>query len=144
MELHAAREFRRRRREKVFASFADPGRFETFLRSVAGEVQQVAIDPPRWQIALAGNFGIRQADVGVVIAEPGRVLQIIGHAGPFDALANVVFEDIVGGGCRADARLELTPKTLAARLTLQTLRLGRKRIEERMAQALQALGRPLG
>lgn len=143
MELYAVREFRRRR-ERVFAGFADPDRFELFLKSVAGDVRRIEPAPPLWQIALPGRFGIRQARVGLLVTTPGHSVRISGHAGEaFDATADVVFEDIEGGGCRAEARLELTPKTLAARITVQTLRLGRKRIEDRMAQALQFLGRPL-
>ena len=70
---------------------------------------------------------------------PTSSLALTGTAVPVDALLQIEILDLTTRRTRIDVRLEIRPKTIAARLYIQTLRLARSRVERGFSQRIAQL-----
>lgn len=96
-----------------------------------------------WEIDVEVRGRRRHLVSRVVAAEPGRLLSAAGEMAALASLVEVRLTALSPRLTRMAVVLELQPRTLPARLMIQTLRLGRSRLQARFERRLASLGRRL-
>ena len=92
-----------------------------------------------WQVAFPFRGKVRKARLHLAAANPtnrlevGAVTKMVDGSLAFDLL------DLAANRTRVEVRLIAKPKTLAARIYVQTLKLGRKKLEANFANKLAQL-----
>lgn len=81
----------------------------------------------------------RQAQVMVEALEAPALLVLAADSPPAGAGLQIDIVDLTMRRTRIEVRLEIKPKTLAARLFLQSLRLARSRVERRFSRSIEQL-----
>jgi len=144
MKIAATRDFKRAR-EKVFASFADPARMDAVLGSLGANLRREGDGGVGtiWHLDVTSGGKLRPVAITSVEVRPPEVLVLQAASEMLDADVVFAFADLSEGGCQVAAEIDLAPKTLTARVAIQTLRLARGKIEQKMVRALTALGKPV-
>ena len=70
---------------------------------------------------------------------PGSSMDLTGKSAPVDGMLHIDVLDLAAKRCRIELRLEVRPKTIAARIYVQSLRLVRSRVERGFAQRVAQL-----
>ena len=70
---------------------------------------------------------------------PGSSMALTGKSAPVDGMLHIDVLDLAAKRCRIELRLEVRPKTIAARIYVQSLRLVRSRVERGFAQRVAQL-----
>ena len=66
-------------------------------------------------------------------------MALTGKSAPVDGMLHIDVLDLAAKRCRIELRLEVRPKTIAARIYVQSLRLVRSRVERGFAQRVAQL-----
>ena len=133
--------------EAVFAALTDFGRYEAKARSNGIEVARLdaggGTAEAAWRIAAEIRGLHRAIEARVVGLEPPERLAI--RAGS-EGLSALVYSEVVArasGRSTLHVRIELTSGTLKARLVLQSLKLARGALTERLDRQLDRLARSI-
>ena len=92
-----------------------------------------------WQVAFPLRGKQRSARIRLATATPNRQLVLTITADLADADIVIDLLDLATSRTRIEVRTEVKPKTLAARIYMQTLRLARKKIDATYAQRIGQL-----
>jgi hypothetical protein len=120
----------------AFEILADAGYWERAALRRGAEVRRLDTAPvpgpgSRWEVGFVYRGRPLRVVMQVVALEPPHRMEF---AGTGDMVQGRLTLDLVEMGprrCRAVVGVEITPQTLTARLFLQTLKLARRRVEER-------------
>jgi hypothetical protein len=81
----------------------------------------------------------RRATIRLDALSPTGHLALSGKAAPVDGVLTIDILDLGAKRTRIEVRLEVKPKTIAARIFVQSLRLARSRVERTFAQRVDQL-----
>lgn len=135
--------------DQVFAALANFDHWERMALRRGVEVARTGgpetLGPGMvWAIGFDYRGRRRSLEVKLASLTPGQTL---GFQGTSPSVEGVLRVDLVAMGpkrTRVTVGLEVTPRTLAARLFLQSLRLARRRVQERFDGRVAALARDIG
>ena len=92
-----------------------------------------------WQVNFALRGRDRTARIQLITTTPGSQLTLTVSSALADADIQIDLLDLAAARTRSDVRVEVKPKTLAARIYMQTLRLARKKVDATYAQRIAQL-----
>ncbi|MCC5971368.1 MAG: SRPBCC family protein [Pararhodobacter sp.] len=143
MKIDATKDFKRPR-GKVFASFSDPARVDAVLGSVGTQLRREGAGDVGSVWHMVVSVGGKERPVSVTLAEriAADTIRLAATSDMVDVDMVFSFADMPDEGCKVTSEATLTPRTLAARVGLQTLRLAKGKIEQRLVRAMTALGKP--
>ncbi|KPQ07902.1 MAG: hypothetical protein HLUCCA12_02215 [Rhodobacteraceae bacterium HLUCCA12] len=143
MKISATRDFKRGRK-KVFATFTDPARLDTVIGDFGANLQRQGDGGVGSQWTVDVSTGRQTIPVNLVLAEctTNQMIRLQAQSAPVHADVTFVFSELPEGGCQVSTEAMLEPRTLAARVSLQTLRLAKGKLESRLERVLAAMGRP--
>ena len=129
-------------RARVLANFRDPTRMETVVRDIGAQVTRIAEPPePEWACSKVWKDAPRAFTLRM--SEPVRdeTISYLLSAQLADVSVALEFYDLPDGHCRVIGKTTITPKSMAAKMALQSLRLVRGRAEDRVGRFIRAIGR---
>lgn len=129
-------------REQVFAILADPAVFERRLAAARVQVRRQGADH-EWELRFHLRGAERRIHLTRTACEAPTHLAFAGRSPRF-AIANLI--ELAPGGpqaTRMTVTLTIRPRGMAARLALQSLRLGRRRMQRRFDTAVARLAAEL-
>ncbi|MCC6006485.1 MAG: SRPBCC family protein [Rhodobacteraceae bacterium] len=135
--------------DKVFAAFADFDAHEReALKAGAEVVRGDTLAAPGvgmiWHARFMFRGKMRKVDLELVeFFAPGRIV-VTGQSVNLDIVSRTEFAAVAPGRTQVTVRLDVTPRTLAARVVLQSARLARGRIQRRMGKRLRKFLRSRG
>lgn len=129
---------------QVFEALTDFEHFETLAR---GRGAQVTRRDPAGQIARGSvwtsvfDWRGRERRLTTTLAgwAPGQSLRFELTAKPIDGEFEIHLTPTASGGTEVETSLSLSPKTLPAKLAVQSLKLTRGRAQRRIANAIESL-----
>lgn len=132
----------------VFAALTDVGYVEQFARDRGvvlkrldgGNALAVGAE---WQARFAFRGRARTLTARVEDLEAPRRMVMAGASGGFEYRAVMTLAEIPEGATRLWSDIEVRPRSLSARIILQTVKLGRNRLRARFAQRLGFLARAI-
>ena len=135
--------------ETVFDRLADFAAHERAAMSRGVEVERLDTLPRpgpgmRWQLKLSYRGISRDVMAEITGFEPSRALVCTAEGGSFHAVLGFELVALSPRRTRMVAGLEIRPKGLTARLMLQSLRLTRKRYDEKFAARIRVLAEQIG
>lgn len=92
-----------------------------------------------WQAEFDYRGKARKVRLTVERLEAPSLLLIAAQSAPVGAVTRIEISELASKRTRIEAVLDISPKTLAARLFVQSLRLARLRVERRFTQTLAQL-----
>lgn len=92
-----------------------------------------------WQVNFVLRGRDRSARIQLVAATPGRHVRLTITSTLADGEILIELLDLATTRTRIDVRVEVKPKTLAARIYMQTVRLARKKVDATYAQRIALL-----
>ncbi|SPJ25207.1 SRPBCC family protein [Palleronia abyssalis] len=129
----------------VFARLADFDRWETAARDRDIDIARLdaGTDPAqaRWRVAFTFRGRGRSSEVKVIGFEQDQQIAMKGNS---DGVVGVVRVELVEpdpGRTRMHVSIDLTPETIKARLLVQSLKLAKTRIEQRLGKRLGKFAR---
>ena len=130
-------------RAAVLACYRDPARYEAVLQGLGAHVARTA-GPPRmaWACAMIWRGERRVFEIETVETTLDQTIKIVMTSALALAEITLDFRDLPDGGCRITGCADLTARTIAAKLALQSLRLVRGKAENRLERFITAMGRP--
>ena len=128
----------------VFAQLAD---FEGWVRAAMRRgAEVIRTDNLRssapgmtWDTMFNYRGKDRRATIRLDALSPTTHLALSGKAAPVDGVLTIDILDLGAKRTRIEVRLEVKPKTIAARIFVQSLRLARSRVERSFAQRVDQL-----
>lgn len=132
----------------VFAEFADFEMFERFgLRSGAEVTRIDDLAAPGkgmiWNVRMPYRGKTRRITVELADFDPPNSLDFIATADGFDATIRVDLVPLSGRQTRATVVLDISAKTLAAKLVLQSARLTKSALNKRFRNRLNRFGKSI-
>jgi carbon monoxide dehydrogenase subunit G len=127
----------------VYAALTD---FESFERLVLAKGAEVARKGgpgvgTTWDLGFRLRGRKRQVTVRLVAAEPPAGLRFAGNSSNLDMVLSVSLVALAQQRTRMNVDFEVTPRTLAARILLQSARLGKARLTRKFQKRVhQAAG----
>jgi len=132
----------------VFAVLTDFVHFEKVALRQGAEVERT--DRLRgygvgstWNVHFRYRGKGRHLVAELTALEPLRALSFQGKSGGFEFTISMTLLPLAQKLTRLSVDLDVRPRTLAARIILQTAKLGRARIEQRFSSRTEAFGRYL-
>ncbi len=127
----------------VFAALADFDSYENLALRHGAEIQrrdqlQVPGVGMSWLVRFPFRGRQRQVESRIATFEPPRRMILEGHSGGFDFALTVNLAPLARNQTRLAVDFDIKPKTFAARVLLQTLKLGRARLETRFAARIDS------
>ena len=143
MKIGATKDFKRAR-GKVFDSFADPVRMDAVFGEKGANLRREGPGGPGtvWHLDVVSGGKERAIAITLVDMEKPDVIRMRLTSEMVDADVAFVFSDLPERGCQVSAEIDLAPRTLTARVAIQTLRLAKGKVEQKIQRTLMALGRP--
>lgn len=130
--------------EAVFASFADTEYWERAALRRGAEVTRTdrlqAVGPGMaWNVGFRFRGKPRRLSVKLTAMEPGQnmAFHVIGSS--FDAFVALDFVELSARRTRVNVATEVKPRTLAARVFIQSMKLARSKIERRYEARVGAI-----
>jgi hypothetical protein len=128
----------------VFGELADFDGWERAAMRRGAEVVRVdaarSIGPgAAWETRFRYRGKAREVNVRLERMEPDTTLALAGMSKLADARIDVEIMELSGARTRLLVRLDIKPKTIAARIYVQSLRLARSRVERSFAQRVAQL-----
>lgn len=99
--------------------------------------------PRRWQAAFTLRGKPREATVTLAAYEPPKRLAFDGVSGGLETRTELTLSALSATETRVEMRTELMPQTLSARLLVQSLKLGRAKIETRLTDRMGRAAREI-
>jgi hypothetical protein len=123
---------------EVFAALTDFTALEKLALRQGADVRRLDSLPEAgpgssWAVDFAYRGKKRQVKSTITTYEPPRRLGISGSSGGFDFVMNARLVSLSRANTRLGVEFDIRPRTFAARLLLQTLKLGKSRLESRFA-----------
>ena len=127
----------------VFAALADFDSYENLALRHGAEIQrldrlQVSGVGSSWLVRFPFRGRARQVDSRITIYEPPRRMILEGRSGGFEFALAVSLAPLARNQTRLAVDFDIKPRTFAARILLQTLKLGRARLETRFARRIDS------
>lgn len=143
MRIGAAKDFKRAR-GKVFDTFADPARMDAVFAEQGTNLRREGPGGPGtvWHLDAVSRGKAWPMAITMVDMEKPEVMRMRVTSAMVDADVAFVFADLPGKGCQVRTEVDLVAHTLTARVAIQTLRLAKGKVEQRIQRALFALGKP--
>lgn len=143
MKISGSKAFKRAR-ERVFDSFADPARMDAVFAEQGVNMRREGAGGPGtvWHLDVISGGKERSMAIALADMERPGAMHMRVTSEMLDADVAFIFSDLPDGGCDVTADIELAPRTLSARVAIQTLRLAKGKVEQRIQRSLTALGRP--
>ncbi len=143
MKIGGTKDFRRGR-GKVFDSFADPARMDAVFGEQGANLRREGPGGPGtvWHLDVVSSGKERPVEITLVDMERPEVMRMRVASEMVGADVSFVFSDLPEGGCQVRADIDLAPRSLTARVAIQTLRLAKGKVENKIQRALAALGKP--
>ena len=128
----------------VFAQLADFAGWERAAMRRGADVmrtdtQQTVGPGMTWDTQFRYRNKDRRLTIRLDAISPGSSLDLTGKSAPVDGMLHIDVLDLAAKRCRIELRLEVRPKTIAARIYVQSLRLVRSRVERGFAQRVAQL-----
>jgi hypothetical protein len=128
----------------VFAALTDFAAFEKLAMRQGAEISRLDGLPraeagASWKIDFAYRGKMRSVNSTVGTYEVPRRLGINGKSGSFDFVLNANLVPLSRGQTRLGVEFDIRPRTFAARLLLQTLKLGKSRLQNRFAARVETV-----
>ncbi|ARE39397.1 hypothetical protein RGUI_1256 [Rhodovulum sp. P5] len=134
--------------DEVFAALTDVGRFEAAATRRGAEVTRLCTRPEpgkgsTWQIRFdfAGKPYLLEARIAD-FARP-QAITLHAHASGLDGVGAITLEEREPSRTGLAVSVNLRPRTLPARLLLQTIKLARARLTDRMEAAIGRIAQEL-
>lgn len=134
--------------EALFDALCDRDWFEALARRGGAVVER--LDPGQpfgrgagWNVQFSHRGRERQLTSRVGALDRPRLLSLQGQIGGFESDAEVTLTPLSRQTTRMTVTLDIKPRSFAARLILQTLKIGRSRLKERLDNRVQTLGEAL-
>jgi len=143
MKIGASRDFKRAR-AKVFDSFADPAQMDKVFGEQGANLRREGAGGPGtvWHLDVVSGGKVRPMIITLIDMEKPVAMQLRVTSEMVDADVVFAFADLPERGCQVSAEIDLAPRTLTARVAIQTLRLAKGKVEQKIQRALMALGKP--
>lgn len=143
MKIGASRDFKRAR-GKVFDSFADPAQMDKVFGEQGANLRREGPGGPGtvWHLDVVSGGKTRPMVITLVDMEKSEAMRMRVTSEMVDADVAFAFADLPERGCQVSAEIDLAPRTLTARVAIQTLRLAKGKVEQKIQRALMALGKP--
>lgn len=130
--------------EKVHAVLSDVDSWERNAMRRGVELRRIdtltALAPGMgWQIAFTYRGRRREAEVTVAEVVAQEKIVFAGRAVPIDGFLSLDLMEMGPGRTRLIVGLEVRPRTLAARLFIQSLRLAKRQVDRRFAKRVAAI-----
>ncbi|WP_323766064.1 SRPBCC family protein [Marinovum sp.] len=123
--------------DRVFAALSD---FDTMERQAMRHGAKVRRHPtgadgtgPRWTAGFRFRGREIEAEVSLLRSEPPETLEFSGKAGGMETGMQVDLTPLTPNRTRMTVRAQLAPKTLSARLLVQSLKLARARMTRKFS-----------
>ena len=122
----------------VFPVLADFDSYEKLALRQGAEVQRLDRLPEpgvgsAWQVRFPFRGRPRQIDSHISVYDPPRRLVLEGKSGAFEFTMTASLAPLSRSQTRLAVDLAIRPRSFSARILLQTLKLGRSRLESRFA-----------
>ena len=127
----------------VFPVLADFDSYEKLALRQGAEVQRLDRLPApgvgsAWAVRFPFRGRQRQVDSQISLYDPPRRLVLEGKSGGFDFTMTASLAPLSRSQTRLAVDLEVRPRTFSARILLQTLKLGRSRLESRFSARIES------
>ena len=134
--------------EALFAALCDRDWFEGLARRGGVQVDRLDAGGPfavgsGWSLQFAYRGRVRTVTSRIVSMTVPRLIGLSGQSGGFETEAEVLFVPLGRGTTRMTVALDLKPRSFTARLILQTLKIGKGRLKDRLDHRVQAMGAAL-
>lgn len=132
--------------EKVFAALTD---FDTIERQAMRRgiaVRRHSPDPedgPRWTAGFSFRGRAMEAEIAQRHATPPEALGFAASTGGLDSRLEITLTALTPARTRMQLRAELAPRTLSARLLVQSIRLARARMVRKFSLRVAQFARAL-
>ena len=128
----------------VFAQLADFAGWERAAMRHGADVMrtdtQHTVGPGMtWDTQFRYRNKDRRLTIRLDAISPVSSMALTGKSAPVDGMLHIDVLDLAAKRCRIELRLEVRPKTIAARIYVQSLRLVRSRVERGFAQRVAQL-----
>jgi hypothetical protein len=128
----------------VFSTLADFDSWERYARRRGIDVNRTdALAQPGagtgWLVRFTFRGRSREAKINVVYIGPGREMKIGGQSLNIEGDCKFEVIEMAPKRCRLEVTLDTRPRSLGARLFLQSLRLAKGRVDRRFNSRLEAL-----
>ena len=128
----------------VFAQLADFAGWERAAMRHGADVmrtdtQQTSGPGMTWDTQFRYRNKDRRLAIRLDAISPVSSMALTGKSAPVDGMLHIDVLDLAAKRCRIELRLEVRPKTIAARIYVQSLRLVRSRVERGFAQRVAQL-----
>ncbi|MGB3148498.1 MAG: hypothetical protein WBA91_12180 [Paracoccaceae bacterium] len=134
--------------EALFAALTDERYFEQIARRNGVTVTRHGPEPQMgpgsgWEITFPHRGKTRRLTSALKRIEPPHTLEFSGESSGFDLALDMRLLPMSADSTRIIAAIDIRPRTFGARIILQTLKIGKGRLESRFNARLRALGRAL-
>lgn len=134
--------------EALFDALCDRDWFEALARRGGAVVERLDPGLPFgagacWSVLFSHRGRERHLTSLVGAVDRPRHLALQGRIGGFESDAEVMLTPLSRQTTRMTVTLDIKPRSFAARLILQTLKIGRSRLKERLDNRVQAMGEAL-
>lgn len=130
--------------DKIFRHLTDFDRIETSARDRGAEIERLddRTNPAEasWRTSFPFRGKLRHSDIRVVGYEADEQLALRGEGDGLTARVKLELVSLSDRQTRISAIIDLTPATMKARLLVQSLKLARSSLEQRLEQRLQRFG----
>lgn len=143
MRIGGSKDFKRAR-GKVFDSFADPARMDAVFGERGANLRREGPGGPGtvWHLDVESGGKQRPMTITMVDMQKPETMRMRVTSEMLDADVAFVFSELPGGNSQVCTEIDLEPRTLTARIGIQTLRLAKGKVEHKIHRALLALGKP--
>lgn len=130
--------------DRIFRHMTDFDRIETSARGRGAEIERLddRTTPAEaaWRTSFPFRGKLRHAQIRVADFEPDEQLVLRGESDGLTARVRLELVPLSDRQTRISAIIDLSPATMKARLLVQSLKLARSSLEERLERRLQRFG----
>lgn len=134
--------------DAVFARFTDFAHFERVALRRGAEVER--IDPSlraeagaRWTVRFKFRGKVREVLIRIAEMDPTNGFAIVTTSNGIEGLTRAEFVPLSQARTRLSFGIELVPKTIAARLMVQSMKLAKGRMDERLRTRITEYARDI-
>lgn len=132
--------------EQVFAAISDAEGYEKLMTQRGAEIKRLNPNQEMglgagWDVAFRFRGRGRQLQAKVSEFEPNQALTVDTVSNGFDGAMNIKLVALSRGRTRAIVAIEIRPKTLASRLLIQSMKLAKKSITQRLSDKVAEFAR---
>lgn len=134
--------------DAVFAALADFQGLERLaarrgIRATRADRMAIRGAGMRWDVTFPVRGRMRQATLDLTGYDPGGGMRLLGNSANLEMTVVLSLVALARNRTRLAVEIEVLPKTIAARLLIQSARLGRKRLDARFNDRVRSFARLL-